>query len=155
MKTKKILLASVLMVITFILGSGVMIGVCPDPMSVYDPNTCPFEFDPNIVAYKLLGSIQVHQGSHIREELFACDDDDEPIVISLEPGAPLGVSVIKDEDTYFLNWTPTGLNLGVYVVNIKAVDQPEFDEAGEDFGSILLKVYRKNRPPILLPCCGG
>lgn len=154
MKTKKILWFVLLAGIVLIGGLSKIAGVCPDPIPVYDPNTIPFEYDPNTVWYKILGSIQVHQESTIREELFACDPDDDPIVISLFDG-PAGVSVVKDGETYFLNWTPTVLNLGVYVVNIKAVDQPEFDDALEDYGSILIKVYRKNQAPILLPCCGG
>ena len=122
-------------------------GPCP-PTDTVDPND--YDIDPNLVNYKLMCVIEAVEGEHIEKELLACDpdSDNKGFVFTLQ-NAPAGMTAIQRNDAWWLTWTASE---GVFYVDVTVTDMPVGGDILFDQGSIVFRVYRQNKPPVLGGC---
>jgi hypothetical protein len=128
----------------------------------------PFSVDPTQINYKLLGSISIPKGSSFFLTLSAIDTEGDPLYFfNTEADAILGVNVKPADMVYKpgpnatvnsageLNIDTTGLETGVYYMNVFVTDQPTMVTTPgplTDSGSIpILITERTNTKPNLFP----
>jgi len=134
-------------IICFLLVS-FFIAQCPEPVGI-DPNTVPFDIDPNLCQYRLLGSMQLTEEVTLLQQITACDPDNDLMIFGLS-NEPNGMRI--DPNSGWLTWTPVIGQRGIYYINVHATDiPPPENQALTDNGTIIIRVNRKNRRPVLLP----
>ena len=115
-----------------------------------DPNSIDFVYDPNSVVFDLIGSKQVIVNEEIIWPLLVCDPDGDEVVVQCL-NAPAGLSVVLEDGIYKMYWQPD--MKGIYYLDFIATDEPEYGQALSDWGTLIIKVYAENRPPVFR--CGG
>lgn len=136
------------MQIIFFLLLSLVIAQCPEPVAI-DPNTIPFDIDPNLCPYRLLGSIELTEEAALLQQITACDPDNDSMIFGLN-NEPNGMTI--DPNTGWLSWTPAIGQRGVYYINVHATDiPPPENQPLTDNGTVIIRVNRKNRGPVLLP----
>jgi len=96
-----------------------------------------FEYDPNMVNYRLFISDSVMEGNRYTCQITACDPDEDSLVFSLLNG-PEGLTV---DPNGFLDWpNPVA---GVYYIDIQVEDIPPDGNSLTDEGTFVLRVYER------------
>jgi hypothetical protein len=114
---------------------------------VYDPNTVPFEHDPNAVVGTLLGTVTQRAGVAGTVKGSYWDPDGDPVIVALMQ-APAGMEIANDpnQQSYSLAWLP--VDEGVYPVVLSATDVPASGTPLTAVGTILWRVLPANRQPM-------
>jgi len=127
---------------------------CPDQVFL-DPNSIPFQYDPNIIPIDpasgergILNYIIGEVGSPISAEGYWCDPDNDKTTLTVSAGT-LSFPTIN---TYTWNMTPTSIS--VIPVTFTLTDEPFFAQLASETrkGTLLIASVPKNKPPVL---CGG
>ena len=120
---------------------------CP-PTDTVDPTD--YNIDPNLVNFKLMCVIDAVEGELIEKELLVCDpDEDNSGFIFTLQNEPPGMTVAEADGAWWLVWMAVE---GVHYFDVTVTDIPVGGDALTDQGSIVLRVHRKNKPPVLGGC---
>jgi len=126
--------------------AGLMFGdnICPVPK----PCDVPFAYDPNTVNYRIVGSYEVELGATIVRDFNSCDPDEDNKGFRYELLA--GPGDVSFNSGGHLAWKPGAT--GTYYLDFRVWDQPIFGLPLSDEGTLIVKVYAVNRPPIIGGC---
>ena len=120
---------------------------CP-PTGTVDPND--YALDPNLINFKLMCVIDAVEGDVIDKELLACDpDDDNAGFVFTLANAPFGMTVVETGGAWRLLWPAS---VGVFYVDVTVTDIPIGGDSLTDRGSVVFRIFRKNKPPVLGGC---
>jgi len=148
---KKIIIVAMIL---FVMISGLTATVCP-PTRLVDPNSIDFEYDPNLVNYKLMCVVRTENGEGVVKTVTACDPNDEPMTFLLL-NEPEGMLILQGDDPNEAQIVWTDAVKGIYYVDVIVIDHPPAGDqySKDDRGTIIFKVYPQNLPPILTGCNG-
>ena len=126
-----------------------------------DPNTVPFNYDPNLCLSEPFGYAVIPAGTTYENHFKVTEPEGEPVTISVttgqniviepkpyfkryDPNDSLGISRIY---RYRWRWTTTENDIGLHYVNIRVTD-PEgaYDER------TFLVLVKANHPPVIMGC---
>ena len=120
---------------------------CP-PTGAVDPND--YSLDPNLINFKLMCVIDAVAGDEIDKELLACDpDEDNAGFVFTLAGAPAGMTVAESRGAWRLRWRAAE---GVFYVDVTVTDIPIGGDSLADRGSVVFRIFRSNKPPVLGGC---
>ena len=151
---KNVVIVALLVAMLSVVGA-VRAADCAPPL-VVDPGTLPFPVDPASINNRLLGGIVVDADTTLTQVLSACDTPGDPLVFTVT-NMPSGMTF--DSATNTLSWTPSDVQTGTYYIDVNVVDQPDLNPSNpyapgtaslSDDGTIVVRVYRTNEPPVLL-----
>lgn len=141
---RKALMVSVLL----ILASMTLSVECPPP-SLAVPN---FPYEVSKCIYRVIGSIQVNEGTSLSVPVKACDPDGDLMVFTLS-NSPVGMILDpneKDPNWATLRWPSP--KAGIYYPNVKVQDIPMDGKSLSDNGTVVIRVWRGNKPPVITGC---
>jgi len=151
----KKVLTIILMTVLIIGGwDTVLSGLVNEPELPYDPNDIPFAYDPNSCNCRILGTVKVGVNQQFICDVNYYDPDGDGIVGRILAG-PQGLELLGSDYDWQLSWIPAEGQVGLHYIDIEIEDTPEYGIPLTDQGTLLIKVYPQNQPPVFQPLCGG
>lgn len=146
MKTVSAILILVLLIAPFV-SAAVIPPPCPQ-QGYLDLADLPFTADPNQIKGFAWSYWGVEEGGQYGSELRVCDPDGDPVAITTEN---LPANMVLDVNDW-LQFSPSSAQAGaVYYIYVTATDSPPAGNAKTTTGTLVVYVYPRNEPPVILP----
>jgi len=118
---------------------------CPIPPGL-DPND--YGIEPG--NYPISDVFSIKEGTIITKTLKACDPDGDRMKYRLIAGPTTMTLTQQDPNEAVLSWVA---ERGVWYVDVQVYDEPpEPNDTLSDYGTIVFKVRRDNKPPVFGGC---
>jgi len=148
------------------IGLAVLLGVLvfkyqPQRLPALDPNTVPFNYDPNLCLSEPFGYAVIPAGTTYENHFKVTEPEGELVTISVTTGQNIVIEAkpyfnlydpndslgISRKYRYRWHWTTTGNDIGLHYVNIRVTDSGgAYDER------TFLILVKANQPPAILGC---
>ncbi len=118
---------------------------CPEPVEC----EVPFDYDPNQVNYRIVGSYIMRMGQTVVHDFNSCDEDTDNIAGLTHEilTGPIGmVCTLEGRVAY------SPVSIGLKYADFRVKDSPPDGLYGTDEGTMIFWVLPVNKPPVLGGC---